>query len=545
MRSLVALGAALVAFIATSPASATPGWRPPATLSAAGAYNVRVGIDARGDALAVYWQRANDAEPSAYRLEAAWRMAGGAWSAPQQLTPPGLVGVAPAGVAVSALGQVTIGLLSADGAARVAEGRLGKPLAVREVAPAGSDAGRVSVAVDDAGEAVAAWTGTTGVVRAALRALDGRWSAPRTLGAHANGAPPVVTMNPAGAAAVAWAQSDGGAARLAYRPPAGQLGPAESAPVPAALLGTQVAIDVAGEAVVTGAPVGPAGSIGFAVRNALGGYGPGQSLGDGSVEQALAEPSGAVSLVAGSRTPDGQYAVRFATRRADGAVIGPVTLDAANAAAPRAALTYGGAVLATWTRAFDGQARGSQIAVARRSARGEWSAAQVISDPDSIGSDIAADDAGQAVVAWSHNTTPGDMRSAVVQAAVLEDPARPVAPAPPAVDVAVPAPQRLGPTPLRAVVTCAHRCAITAQGLVHVGSRAWPLSPASAVAARAPHAARVRLAVPPAARRAARARRGGARAWASVTATARGRSSRPISVSRRLPLTLGRRHRGR
>jgi len=199
-RSVRWILAAVVAF-ACALASAAParaGWNAPIAISARGEIGpVRLAVDARGDAIAV-WSRVtrpwNARRPDqGYAVEAAFRGAGGAWQPPVvvgaavQLCPRGTCGwpvpslaIGPRGAAVIAWANFTTsgaGVIRA--ASRAADGRWQRPVAVYR-----GGATWLQVALDQLGNATAIWSpgGPRGAIRVAFQPAGKQWRKPPTIG---------------------------------------------------------------------------------------------------------------------------------------------------------------------------------------------------------------------------------------------------------------------------------------------------------------------------------------------------------------------------
>jgi len=189
-------------------------WGTSVDLSAAGenAAEPQVAVDAAGDAIAV-WQRFNGADNV---VQAAARPAGGIWQSPVDLSESAEdasypeVAVTPGGDAV-AVWEVFDGsdyLIQA--ATQAAGGTWQGPV---DLSAPGNDAEEPQVGVDPAGDAVAAWVrydGTDDIVQAATRAAGGTWQPGVNLSAPGeNGEEPQVAVDQEGDAAAAWSRSDG------------------------------------------------------------------------------------------------------------------------------------------------------------------------------------------------------------------------------------------------------------------------------------------------------------------------------------------------
>jgi len=266
LRGLAAaLAAAFVALAiaAIAPAAeAAPGWSAPVELSVGttNAYDAQVAVDPRGDATATWMQSAT----GGFTVQVATRPAGGAWSAPMTVSSPNVPASEPS-VAMDAEGDAIVAwkqyvgtdeieaVTRAAGAASWgAAETLSNPLrestaAQAAISPsgqaivlftgedavgntriqataeqgfgglwgapimlsaAGQDAEEPSLAIDGAGEAIAAWrrpNGNAQIIQSSARSTTGAWGAPINLSSlFADGFHPRVATNAAGDAAVVW-----------------------------------------------------------------------------------------------------------------------------------------------------------------------------------------------------------------------------------------------------------------------------------------------------------------------------------------------------
>jgi hypothetical protein len=534
IRVVVAvLLSAVVALAAPGFASARMAWSTPQPVSQPIAIEggVRVVSDARGDTLVVWVQRDGTACCQYFYR---WRPPGGAW------TPVRLLGQSAQtlfDLGITPYGEATA--VWADPAREIVTSTAwpGRPFAGQQVLDRSANGvgwAYPHLAVDDQGDAVAVWTGyyEPGPVRFAMRPAGHQFGAARTVSPSSAGITSAA-MNPAGAAAIAWITAHG--TRLSYRPPAGSFGPPEPMPVGAATVPvTAVASD--GTAIVAGTGIradgDASGGTTYAARLPVGGWQSQTMLDSGGfIEQVLAEPDGAVSFMFERSDGTTGRTTMFATREPDGRLLGPRAVSPPGSGFPFVAMDLTGDMLATWTDNSNGWGRGSRIAVADRPAGGVFGAQTVVSDEDSILSQAALIDGGDAVVAWTQLPGP------VVEAAIREDPSAPPLPFPPAVRIIAAHAEKVdGREVLRLTLRCSERCAIRMGALVHAGNRV--------VAARGPatHLARRRnraVSVPLSrelARLIHRARAAHQKAWASVSVTAAGRSPRPVTFTEAVPL---------
>ena len=204
---------ALFALLASTCADAAP-WSAPEGVSTAGGSVTwsRAGIDAAGDATAV-WVR-NDG--SHLYAQAAERHVGGNWNSPVDLSAgvgnaeSPAVAVDPAGEAVAAWKERLGGSEAIEASYKPA----GLPWELRVAVEIGSATVETpAVAIDEAGYAVVIWRQEVGgnhVIFASSRLPDGSWTTPITISSSAlNAEAPDVAMSPGGTAAAVWQSSSG------------------------------------------------------------------------------------------------------------------------------------------------------------------------------------------------------------------------------------------------------------------------------------------------------------------------------------------------
>lgn len=196
-----------VVFAASKAAGAS--WQPPTAISSS-ALNAEapdVAMSASGTAAAV-WQSSSGATSV---VESNVLPLGGSWTGEEAISAPATVTEPPHVVADPATGDFTA-IWSRSGTGLVAE-VASRPAgggwqAPAQVSTAGLEAHAPVVAVDSAGDAVAAWyrfDGSVGSVEGAVLAAGGAWASPvriSPVGAEAEA--PQVAMSPAGAAQVVW-----------------------------------------------------------------------------------------------------------------------------------------------------------------------------------------------------------------------------------------------------------------------------------------------------------------------------------------------------
>jgi hypothetical protein len=263
--------------------SAGGDWSSAARLSvpAAATEAPELAVDLLGNAVAV-WHRSNGRDSV---VQAAVRPAGGAWSAPQDLSAPGELAFN-ADVAVEA-GRATVvwvAMRSLRSVVRSSSRTISGTWSAPETASDPiSNAYAPRVAMDDHGNAIAAWRWWDGaymVVQAALRPLDGAWPAPETLsGTGRDASRPRLAMDGAGNALVGWLRFDGSwtPGQLAYRPVGGAWEAPRNLSVRSGRThALQLAMNRRGDAIVVWVQSGepwssyrPAGSTGWSARTTL------------------------------------------------------------------------------------------------------------------------------------------------------------------------------------------------------------------------------------------------------------------------------------
>jgi PKD domain len=208
--------------------SADGDWSEPDDLSEAGQSVTPleapdVAIDASGTAIAV-WKLEGDDDV----VQAAMRPAGADWAEPDDLSDTGedarepAVAMNEAGEAVAAWTRFNGSNYIAQAAARPAGADWAEP---DDLSDAGEDAREPSVAIDEAGEAVAAWTrfnGSNYIAQAAVRPAGDEWSNADDLSAPGQtSSDPVVATNVAVGAVAMWFRFGAGNFRVqaTVRPP--------------------------------------------------------------------------------------------------------------------------------------------------------------------------------------------------------------------------------------------------------------------------------------------------------------------------------------
>jgi hypothetical protein len=524
----VAVGLLVAGLAAAAPAEASRPWPAPVTLSASGARGAPIAIDAKGDALAVWSEYAAGGWRQRYR----WYAPGRGWGPPGVLHDGGNEPLVR--VALTPRGDAIVLWDDRSDPEKNPTWMTTAPPGGRFAPPRKLSEGLVTtnLLVDDEGGALLVQSqldvSQGGALLVSVREPGGEFGPPQRL---AEGpASSSAAISPAGAAAVVWSTTDARATWLSYRPAGGDFQPPERLDVPAAP-STPLAINTAGEVVVAGSRVDPyTGSHGTAltVRSPLGTWSePIQIDAAGTVLQAFAEASGDVAFL--SAQPD--KSITLTTRHADGSVAGPAAIDDAQSMNFFASTSYGGNMLATWNEHHgDSLWRDDIVRVAERAAGGVFGPAVTVSGPGAATGPPAINDAGAAALAWVRQTKPGDFASVVLQAVVRDS--RAEAPLPPALRITGSRTRRIGARgTLTIPVRCSQRCRVRARGLLFVDGRP--------VAIGRPQSTRKRLRALKVGRvgvrfDASRAAAAGKRAWASVSVTAKGRSPRPMTITRRI-----------
>jgi hypothetical protein len=394
------LGGAIALLGPASPAVAAPAWLPPTALSAPGrdASAVSVEMDDAGDTVAV-WQRARTSGPGSV-IQASTRRAGAAFSAPIELSP---VGSEPA-LAMSPSGEAIV--IWRELQSEVEE------LGEEEFLNTSSRVLRASV-MSPAGSFSPAFD----VYRAPPTIIKVVDSIPQYLQNGANPQRMRLAINAAGAAVLAWQESDpeepattvmaslrgaGGAFGSATRisPPPTALHPAERA---------EVAIDADADATVVwqyreGATTSIVQS---STAPAAGPFGGPETLNGALGAEETATSPGVASSAAGEttviwdRSAPAESVVEIATRSPGGGFGEPGQLSTLGDAAfaPRIVVAPNGEALAVWLV----DAEPNVVQAAGRPPGGSFDSPVTISGPDSDAEfpNAVIGSTGAAAVAWS------------------------------------------------------------------------------------------------------------------------------------------------
>ncbi len=411
----LALAALAIAAILPGTARATPTWLAPTDISAAPqeAFEPQVALDAAGDAVAVWWRY-----DGTYVVQAATRPAGGAWSAPVDLSAPGpnvpapAVAIDPAGDAVAVWRWQGSGHELIQASTDVAGGAWSAPV---DLSATSLDVSEPAVAIDPAGEAVAVWwryDGSVDVVQAASEVVGGSWSAPTDLSsADFEARDPEVAVDPAGEAVAVWLQYDGtnDIAQAASRPAGGGW----SAPTDLSAVGfeayePEVAINPAGDATAIWAREDGADLIAqAAARPAGGSWGPPTDLSaagaDALEPQVAIDPAGE-AVAAWWRSSLTEQIVQATAKPAGGSWATPTELSVPGQEAlrPRIAIDPVGDAVAIWEN-YEGAAD-HVVQASTRPAGGGWATPTDLStlSHEYGRPEVAVDADGDAVAAWEH-----------------------------------------------------------------------------------------------------------------------------------------------
>lgn len=538
--ALVAL-ALCIWLVVIAPASGEMRWLAPATLGEGRVDGKGLHMDARGNLLAV-WQR--QGEDGRMTTSYSWKPVRQGWTSEHEFAPPISPGARIA-IALIPRGDATA-VWSEGGKVFTAEAEVGRAFGnARVLGRTDPRATRpVDVVVDDGGNAVAAWAGEyveqTGLggpsgwrIYTATRSTEGAWSDPQPIPDSLSGAGPDVAMNSAGAAVVGWAESINLDPHIAYRVPGGSFGPAER--VPSEHWGIPiVAIGEGGEAVVATASrshvtADPWRAL-MAVRRPLGDWEEPLSFPTNNAPHALfVAPDGTATMFMNDSSDRDHPQAQYVTRSAAGALHGPVTV-AADRIFRGIAANLRGDLLATL-----GTTSGADPIEFSERPHGSSAFGPRLPAPGAVGgAAVALNDAGQAAMLWDSGPPPGRVR-----VAVRDDPALPVPPAPPTVAIDSPdAPQLDGEGFFRVAVRCSTRCKAVPRAILAAGGNEQLVAgagPSRRIAAKRHTVLKIRFGSQQS-RAVLKAIRAGRRPWVSVSVRARGKSPRPITVSRRFRL---------
>jgi hypothetical protein len=528
---LALLLAAALALGCAATAGAALRWQDePKTVSEAGSFDQRILIDARGDALVV-WRTLDGTV--VYR----WHEAGGGWGDARSMGD----NVGGFDAAMSPLGVATV-VWYEPGRVVAVTGEHGAKLGDRDVV---KTPGRMAnfvphVALDDAGDTVVAWpdydpTGKTGAhTSVALRHAGGEFGDAQVVDDNSSGGPVELAMNPAGAAAVTWREGDGTGWASYREPAAGRFGAPERVKIDE-LSPLLVALAEDGTAYVAGTKGSPVwGQTGDALlsrRPPLGAWTDPLPIAVGSAsEQLLVEPSGAASLVGWRSGAHGLGTTTFTTVTPGGGISGPTDISGPDTVAPRVATTLGGSMLAAW---FDEGEGGGAVATSDRPAGGAFSAPQDRTPPDAKAPvDVALTEGGQAGIAWPTGEVGKELRDFKVHVLLREDPDVTERGFPPSVSIGAPKRRALTSNgSITVPVRCSRGCMVHAGGVLYVNGRAAKVVKRSRHGRRLVAHRRGRVTL-----RFGSDAGGAGKKAVTVSVTARGRSLRRVTFSRRIRL---------
>jgi hypothetical protein len=204
-------------------------WEAPIPVSGGGSYVPQAAMNATGDATVVWMHNLG----GHYVVQSAYLPAGGEWGAPTLVSQPGEEGGNPK-IALGAAGDTLVAWRGEDEGTeyvRTAYRPVGEPWeAPTDASNAGEQVQEIRDAVDPAGNAIVAWSGSaTGlgynIVHAAFRPAGGAWEAAVELSATGgNGFPADVVFDQSGNAAIVWQRATGSEDLIeaSYRPAEGE-----------------------------------------------------------------------------------------------------------------------------------------------------------------------------------------------------------------------------------------------------------------------------------------------------------------------------------
>jgi hypothetical protein len=538
LSSLVALA---------TPADGALKWSRPQAIGDGNSLYKGLHIDARGDLLATWTTSEFDPAELEYRVSTfyAWRAPGGRWTPASELGP---VNGNPA-VALSPRGRATA--VWADGEDIVAaEASVGGEFRGTQVIGRTDRccAATIDVVTDDEGNAMAAWSGEHvpqtepgGIsgrkIYAATRTPLGTWSAPELVRHGTTGGGPDLAMNAAGAAVIGWFDTANMDPYISYRLPAGRFGPAER--VPSKHWGwPKVAIADDGEAVVATSSrshttTEPVDAL-MVTRRPLGGWTAPVSFSVQEPPRAVfAEPNGSATMFMADMSDPNHPQAQYVTRSVAGEVDGPTTVASDRGWTDIAMNLRGDIFALLWDR---GPEQGRTEFAERPAGGGGFGAVQTV--PGFLGAStnaVALNDAGHAAVMGTVGAAPANR----VYVAVREDTAQPALPFPPSLEIDVPdTPQLDEGGVLRIAVRCSAACKALPTGILSPNGNAELVGASGSskrIGAKQQRVLTIRFGdeLSRAVRKAVRA---GRKPWVSVSVRARGKSPRPMTVSRRIRL---------
>jgi hypothetical protein len=421
LRLVVAL-AALFALLASSssPADAAP-WGAPEEISVPGgsASWSQVGIDANGDATAL-WTRSDGLHLIAQASE---RPVAGVWGAPVDLSGASgnaespTVAVDPAGDAVAAWKLRLAGSEAIETAYKPAGGVWGAPEAVEFGAAVVETP---ALAIDEAGDAVLVWrqgVGGNHVILATSRPAGGSWASPLAISSSAlNAEAPDVAMSPDGTAVAAWQSSSGATSVVETNslPLAGPWTGEEAISMPATV--TEPPHLVANEsgdffAIWSRSGTGLVAEV--ATRPAGGGWQAPEQISTPALEAhapQLAVDTAGDAVAAWYRFDGSVGSVEGTSLAAGGSWTTPVRISplGAEAEAPQVAMSTAGVAQVVWS-GWHEATHNYQLRATRLQLNGAWQPSVLVSREleEAYGPHVAVDQSGHAIIVWNGEVAAG------------------------------------------------------------------------------------------------------------------------------------------
>jgi hypothetical protein len=414
--ALTAVLILLSTWLATA-SRAEAAWLPPVDISRPGgdATEPQVAVDSAGDVVVV-WRRFDGAD---YAIEAVERPAGGAWSAPLQLSAAGQNAETPQ-LAVDAAGDAVAVWSRSNGpnhivqsATRPAGGGWGAPL---DLSAPGADAKGPQVAVDGAGHFVAVWSSSTGPSTAAVQSATGlpggAWGGPDNLSTSGRNDQPQIAVDPRGDAVAVWRHYEAGPTLIqsVVRHSGGTWEPAlPVSPSSGMAERPQVAIDSSGGVVAVWRRDDGAGYLIESAQRPAGSWLPPVPLsasgGNAEAPQVAVDPAGNAAAVWSRSSEKGGMSstvIQAAVQSAGGALQSPLDVSPAEelAEGPQVGLDAAGNAVAVWT---SGNANPPVVHTASRPPGGAWTPPLELSRPDrgAFEPQFALDAEGNRIAVWS------------------------------------------------------------------------------------------------------------------------------------------------
>jgi hypothetical protein len=414
-RGFLALAALCAVFAIVAPTAGAVPWGPPEEVSVPGgnASWSQVGIDAAGDATAV-WTRSDGLHLIA---QAAERPVGGVWSAPVDLSGASgnaespTVAVDPAGDAVAAWKLRLAGSEAIETSYKPAGGAWGAPEAVEFGAAVVETP---AVAIDEAGDAVLVWrqgVGGNHVILAATMPAGGSWAAPVAISSSAlNAEAPDVAMSPSGTAAAVWQSSSGATSVIETNtlPLGGSWTGEEAISAPATVTEPpHVEVDASGDFFAIWSRSGTGLVAEVAARPAGGGWQAPEQISTPALEAhapQLVVDSAGDAVAAWYRFDGSVGSVEGTNRVAGGPWTAPVRLSqtGAEAEAPQLAISTFGVAQVVWS-GWNETTHNYQLRVTRLQLNAGWQPSVLVSREleEAYGPHVAVDQSGHAIVVWN------------------------------------------------------------------------------------------------------------------------------------------------